>query len=260
MAALLAASALEEVWAEAVSAFRTLGFAHVVYGYSPEARGAVLGPVDDYLILSTLPGPFVREMVARAFHWQSITFNWALRNVGVASWSMPAAEAGLPAGFTQRDDAVSFFTAAGLTAGVSVGFGWPRRRGAAAMALIAPAGVGQDAVDARLDQLRETIFVLASVTHRALVGLPWPRPSGDLTDRQREVLEWVGEGKTTADIATILGLRPATVEKHLRLARQCLGVETTAHALLKAHFLNQLFVRGTIPGTPGQRRDGTGQR
>jgi len=32
------------------------------------------------------------------------------------------------------------------------------------------------------------------------------------------------------------------VEKHLRLARENLNVETTAQAVLKAAFLNQMFV------------------
>ena len=63
-----------------------------------------------------------------------------------------------------------------------------------------------------------------------------------LTKRQREVLQWVGDGKTTQDIAVLLGLTPATIEKHLRLAREALDVETTAQAVLKAAFYNQMFV------------------
>ena len=66
-----------------------------------------------------------------------------------------------------------------------------------------------------------------------------------LTNRQREVLEWVGDGKTTQDIATIMDLTPATVEKHLRLARESLDVETTAQAVLKASFQNQIFLLET---------------
>jgi LuxR family transcriptional regulator len=37
-------------------------------------------------------------------------------------------------------------------------------------------------------------------------------------------------------------LTPATVEKHLRLAREALAVETTAQAVLKATMQNQMFV------------------
>lgn len=44
------------------------------------------------------------------------------------------------------------------------------------------------------------------------------------------------------DIALLLGLTPATAEKHLRLARAALNVETTAQAVLKAAFQNQIFI------------------
>ena len=72
--------------------------------------------------------------------------------------------------------------------------------------------------------------------------LPKFSPNTTLTKRQREVLEWIGAGKTTQDTAIILGLTPATVEKHLRLARESLNVDTTAQAVLKAAFLNQMFL------------------
>ena len=55
------------------------------------------------------------------------------------------------------------------------------------------------------------------------------------------MLEWVGDGKTAQDISTIMGVSPATIEKHLRLAREALDVETTAQAVLKASFQNQLY-------------------
>ncbi len=57
-----------------------------------------------------------------------------------------------------------------------------------------------------------------------------------------EALQWVGDGKTAQDIALLMGLTPATVEKHLRLAREALDVETTAQAVLKAAFYNQMFM------------------
>jgi LuxR family transcriptional regulator len=80
-----------------------------------------------------------------------------------------------------------------------------------------------------------------NVVHLKLLTLPYSgtRP---LTRRQRQVLEWVGDGKTTQDIAVLIGLTAATVEKHLRLAREALDVDTTAQAVLKAAFQNQMFV------------------
>jgi DNA-binding CsgD family transcriptional regulator len=55
-----------------------------------------------------------------------------------------------------------------------------------------------------------------------------------LTAREREVLEWVAAGKTNRDIATILGARPRTVEKHLERIYQKLGVETRTAAVMRA--------------------------
>jgi LuxR family transcriptional regulator len=76
------------------------------------------------------------------------------------------------------------------------------------------------------------------------MSLPHLTTSGEkLTDRQREALEWVSDGKTTQDIATLMGVTQATVEKHLRLARTGLGVETTAQAVIRAAFQNQIFLR-----------------
>ena len=63
-----------------------------------------------------------------------------------------------------------------------------------------------------------------------------------LTKRQKEVLGWIGDGKTIQVTAILLGLTPATVEKHLRLARRALDVETTAQAVLRANFHNQIFL------------------
>jgi len=55
-------------------------------------------------------------------------------------------------------------------------------------------------------------------------------------------LEWVGDGKTTQDIALSMGLTSATVEKHPRLVREALSVKTAAQAVLKAALRNQMFV------------------
>src|SRR6516162_4711167 len=47
----------------------------------------------------------------------------------------------------------------------------------------------------------------------------------ELTPRVAEVLLWVAQGKTNADIATILGISESTVKKHLLEIFQALGVE-----------------------------------
>jgi DNA-binding CsgD family transcriptional regulator len=48
----------------------------------------------------------------------------------------------------------------------------------------------------------------------------------DLTHRQTEVAQWVCEGKTNVEIATILGISPRTVQKHIEHIYEKLGVES----------------------------------
>ena len=79
-----------------------------------------------------------------------------------------------------------------------------------------------------------------NILHLKVLALPYGVRSR-LTSRQREVLEWIGDGKSVQDTAILLGLTPATVEKHLRLARQALNVDTTAQAVLEAYLHNQMY-------------------
>jgi LuxR family transcriptional regulator len=86
------------------------------------------------------------------------------------------------------------------------------------------------------------IQLMNEIAHLRILTLPHSTPARALTPRQREALQWVGDGKTMQDAALLMGLTSSTVEKHLRLARESLGVETTAQAVLKAAFANQMFV------------------
>jgi len=237
----LAARNQETVWSLTRRFFKFLGFRHIIYGYSPDSHGPNLGAPEDYLVLTTLAPEASEELVEKSYHLQATSFHWALRNVGVIGWSSTAEECGVPEDFATSPEAVEFSFRNNLLAGCAIGFPKERTRGNAAMALIAPKGRTNDDVDLILGKHRDAVFVAAAIAHRCLSALPYPSARGDLTVRQREVLEWVAEGKTSADIATIMGLSAPTVDKHLRLARETLGVETTAHALIKAAFLNQVF-------------------
>ena len=60
----------------------------------------------------------------------------------------------------------------------------------------------------------------------------------DLTSREREVLFWLGYGKSNAEIAAILGIKSATVGKHLERIYPKLGVENRTAAISFASELN----------------------
>jgi DNA-binding response OmpR family regulator len=56
----------------------------------------------------------------------------------------------------------------------------------------------------------------------------------DLGQRELETLTWAARGKTSAEIATILGLSKRTVDFHIERARGKLGVATRTQAVIKA--------------------------
>ena len=63
---------------------------------------------------------------------------------------------------------------------------------------------------------------------------PEPLQVLGVTPRVAEVLLWVAQGKTNADIGTILGISESTVKKHLLEIFEKLGVETRSAATLRA--------------------------
>ena len=62
----------------------------------------------------------------------------------------------------------------------------------------------------------------------SLAGIETP-----LTARERDVLDWLGAGKTDKDIAAILAISPRTVQKHLQRIYEKLGVETRTAAVMR---------------------------
>jgi DNA-binding NarL/FixJ family response regulator len=62
-----------------------------------------------------------------------------------------------------------------------------------------------------------------------------PKLAG-LNDREIEVLTWVARGKTSAQIAEMLGLAKRTIDFHLDNARYKLGAATRTEAVIKAAF------------------------
>jgi DNA-binding NarL/FixJ family response regulator len=79
--------------------------------------------------------------------------------------------------------------------------------------------------------------VLATIVTARLAGVArseiWPKLV-KLNDREIETLTWVARGKTSAEIAQILGLTKRTVDFHLDNARTKLGATTRTQAVVKA--------------------------
>ena len=73
-----------------------------------------------------------------------------------------------------------------------------------------------------------------------------------LTSRESEVLRWLAEGKTNAEIARILATQPRTVDKHCERIYQKLGVENRTAAVRQA-------LDGSVIATARASRAGRGK-
>ena len=79
--------------------------------------------------------------------------------------------------------------------------------------------------------------VLATIITARLAGVArtelWPKLV-ELNDREVETLTWAARGKTSAEIAQILGLTKRTIDFHIDNARTKLGAATRTEAVIKA--------------------------
>ncbi len=229
-----------EVWQLLLTQLNEFGFDRALYGYTRFRTPQSFGHREDILILSNHSDEYMKQFIDGGMYFDAPMVNWALDNVGARSWSMVQNN---PEALSDRQrEIVAFNKSMGIKAGYSISFKDISSRTKGAIGLVAkPEMTQQDVDDLWLDQGR-TITQICNVAHLKMSNLPYASLHRTLTSRQREVLEWVGDGKTTQDIATIMGLTAATIEKHSRLARAALGVETTAQAVLKASYYNQIFV------------------
>lgn len=207
---------------------------------SPETRLPSYGDTKDILILTNHDESFTKSFLDDGMYFHAPMVKWAGENTGACSWSWMAERADA---LTEKErQVVEFNRRMEIYAGYTVSFKRVSSRSKGAIGLIAKKEISQSEIDAIWEEHGRIIEQMNNAVHNKLTSLPFPTARRRLTSRQRETLEWVGDGKTTQDIAAIMGLTAATVEKHLRLARETLSVGTTTQAVLKASLQNQIFV------------------
>lgn len=86
---------------------------------------------------------------------------------------------------------------------------------------------------------RQALHMLAIYLHSHLRDLRSPAGSGEaqtraITPREREILRWVADGKTTDEIAEITGLAARTVNQHCENAQSRLGTKNRLHTVVEA--------------------------
>lgn len=232
-----------QIWASFTNCLEAHGFQAVDYLCTQRHIAPTVTDPQGALFLSTH-----REDVARRFFESgqfvhAPGFDWARSNIGVRALLLPAEMANLANAPRDTRKTISTMERLGLTSGFVLSFPDGPRQEHAIMQIHAAEGVSQAEADAIWADAGQTLWALASMVHLRLSRMPLGGREQLLTARQTEVLEWVADGKTAQDIQVLTGLSISAVEKHLRRAREILMAETTAQAVAKAAFLNQLFMR-----------------
>lgn len=233
-------TSIEEVWSAHEACMAGYGFDKILYAATRFRTDNGMGDLRDALILTNYPSVFTKDYLDGGLFRDSPVVRWAMRQPGVRSWTEFAADA-VEGRLTASELRVTEFTRAhGISAGYAISFPRVSNRTGHGIGLSSTT-MTQEEIDALWQTKGEEIELINQVAHLVLSALPYGDHGRTLTARQREVLQLVAEGKTVGDVAQILGRNPATIEKHLRLAREALDVDTTAQAVLKASAQNQFF-------------------
>jgi LuxR family transcriptional regulator len=237
----LAMTSMDDLWAHHTAVMAGYGFDRLFYAFNAFRGAGLYDNPEDALLLTNMPTPYVEAYVNGGLFRHGVMMRWAVENTGAASWR-EVYETMQPVELTKGEQAIRDLNRRhDLLAGYTISFPMAIRNANAGIGLAARKGMSQDDADAIWAEHGETIQILNHVAHLCILQLPATGQRRLLTPRQTEVLELVADGKTMQDIALLLNRNVATVEKHLRGARDTLGVETTAQAVRKASILNQIF-------------------
>lgn len=238
---IIACGDIETLWKTLAEALEPFGITRLLYGFTRHRSGDHLGDAQDFVMLTTHAPDYIERFFHGGLWHHAPMVRWTLESTGALSWRSIAERAAAGLLTDKEREVYEFNQSQGIVAGYSLSFSHASPRTVGGIGLCAREGMSQDALDEVWDEHGRVIWAMCNVAHLKVLDLPHNGFRRPLTPRQREALEWVGDGKTTQDIAVLMGLTPATVEKHLRLAREALGVETTAQAVLKASVQNQIF-------------------
>jgi LuxR family transcriptional regulator len=234
-------TSVEDLWAHHTRVMAEFGFDRLFYAFNAFRGAGLYDNPEDALLLTNMPTDYIDAYVTGGMFRDGVMMRWAIRNVGSASWHRVFAEMSNQP-LTDGERAMRALNERhGIVAGYTISFPMAIKNANAGIGMAVRRDMTQADADAIWAEHGEDIETLNHVAHLCILQLPATGQRRLLTPRQSEVLELVADGKTMQDIALILNRNVATVEKHLRGAREALGVETTAQAVRKASILNQIF-------------------
>ncbi|MBU2943348.1 autoinducer binding domain-containing protein [Shimia thalassica] len=238
---LVYAKTILEVWTVHKQCMASYGFDRLFYVSSVDKVGKGWGDSADWVLLTNYDREIVDVFVGEELYKQTSRAPY-VEGQSAVSWGDGYAAKDLSELSAADRKHAELCKKWGIESGYTLRFPKTAKNHIGIIGLCAQKGVSQTEVDALWQQKGQEIQTLNNLMNLRITSLPHGGQRTPLTQRQREVLEWVADGKTSRDIALLMNLSLSTIEKHLRLAREALNAETTANAVSKAASYNQLFL------------------
>lgn len=237
----LSARDISTLWAYLHRDLERVGFQKVFYVCTQRRPANGEFTVRDAIVHSSYGAEFDRYFVEGGAYASDITTQWAINSQGAISWSLSRRLNRRGQVTPKQREVHERSLALGIVNGYTVSLRTPRSTLVSGFGLCAGDETTQTRVDRTwLDHGDEVLLALSAFDICAR-AIPQVRAEEELSKRQREVLEWAGDGKTIDEIADIMDLHRNTVAKHMQEARQRLGVANTVQAVLRAALQGQIY-------------------
>lgn len=217
---------MEQLKAHFLEVSKQLGFDSFVYALRVPTNFSNA----QVIMLDGYPEGWVKRYFEAAYYESDPVMAWCIREILPIRWSDLILEPGSAAEAMMLDAAEY-----GLRDGVTMPVHSPQGElGILSLSLDAPPERARAITETALP----IIQLLATHLHQAVrrLGSLSQEVDANLTMRERECLTWAADGKTSNEIAQLLGISDNTVNFHLNNAMQKLDVVSRQHAIGKASF------------------------
>lgn len=217
---------MEQIKAHFLEVSKQLGFDSFVYALRVPTNFSNA----QVIMLDGYPEGWVKRYFEAAYYESDPVMAWCIREILPIRWSDLILEPGSAAEAMMLDAAEY-----GLRDGVTMPVHSPQGElGILSLSLDAPPERARAITETALP----IIQLLATHLHQAVrrLGSLSQEVDSNLTMRERECLTWAADGKTSNEIAQLLGISDNTVNFHLNNAMQKLDVVSRQHAIGKASF------------------------
>lgn len=206
------------------------------FGYSSFLITGVPEPpqrLEPYILLNGWPKGWMEHYTKAKYYRDDPIAGWCRRSVNPFEWSeVPISSEQSPRATEVMNTAKDF--------GLKKGFLVPIIGGSGSQACVTMAGEQPDYEP----RAKRALHLMSMYAHSRCSALKMRDSDGQrrrvLTSRERDVLAWTAEGKTSSEIGDILGITQRTVNWHAEQSKRKLDAVTRTQAVIKALRLGEI--------------------